>query len=340
WVRTYAGSLGTHDAGVIVRVTSAGYVYVVGSVANNITNLLDITLLKYSPTGTLLWVYSYENPGIDIPTDLIIKSTSVYISGGVQNGSNPNSQNFAIIKLDTTGTLEWATEYGNGLRNIASVLLEENNGMVVTAGLSDRNIDTTDVFYLAIDTIDGTVLDSQRFFVDYDITQIGGFAHYTNGSYILVGTLDNDGQTDGFIQRLAHDFVFDNGIEPWFATFGDTLNDQATSVTVDDQQRIFVGANIGKGGGKYDGKIYVFTSPTDSTGTPIDTIDIPHPDPSKNLEIQKLVWNNQGQKLHIGGTIENEQGKNDIMIARQNQGLSLDYIKSTPTLANTKRLTN
>ncbi|MBX7182780.1 MAG: T9SS type A sorting domain-containing protein [Bacteroidia bacterium] len=212
--------------------------------------------------------------------------------------------------------------------------------MVVTAGLSDRNIDTTDVFYLAIDTIDGTVLDSQRFFVDYDITQIGGFAHYTNGSYILVGTLDNDGQTDGFIQRLAHDFVFDNGIEPWFATFGDTLNDQATSVTVDDQQRIFVGANIGKGGGKYDGKIYVFTSPTDSTGTPIDTIDIPHPDPSKNLEIQKLVWNNQGQKLHIGGTIENEQGKNDIMIARQNQGLSLDYIKSTPTLANTKRLTN
>jgi len=82
WVKQYNGTADGYDYAESIVTDDAGNSYVIGS--SDSTGLGDIVTIKYSPSGTMLWVKKYDGTahgddrGIAITMD---DSSNVYVTG-------------------------------------------------------------------------------------------------------------------------------------------------------------------------------------------------------------------------------------------------------------------
>ena len=92
----------------------------------------DMTTIKYNPTGTQLWVKTYDDPSH--PNDFaqaIISdgSSNVYITG--YQTANTGYLNAATIKYNSAGAVQWTANYNGG---VARALLLDNSANVYVCG--------------------------------------------------------------------------------------------------------------------------------------------------------------------------------------------------------------
>jgi hypothetical protein len=93
WAACYNGPVNGWDTGLAITVDDSGYVYVTG--ASEGTNTTSATI-KYSPTGSELWVRRFAFTGADLTLD---DSNNLYVTGHLTVKMNPEG--------DTLWTREW-----------------------------------------------------------------------------------------------------------------------------------------------------------------------------------------------------------------------------------------
>lgn len=109
WVKTYAGPNGWADEGRDIKLDASGNIFVAGSIEASVGQ--KYLLLKYNPSGNLLWsreydfaVNDYEDAialTIDINGDPAATGSCGYIT----------ISDYATIKYNSSGTLQWAKKY-------------------------------------------------------------------------------------------------------------------------------------------------------------------------------------------------------------------------------------
>lgn len=221
----------------------------------------DIFIVKYSPSGTVLWAMStggtnWDNAGgvtIDKNTNEIYIAGAYYLSTMIfGNDTLPNrgTYDMMLLKLDAAGNPLWAQSAGGNRNDLANAVCVDDWGNVYISGgfASDTLSFPTDTLVNAFGTqpdiftvrytSNGTCLWARRegsidndHSVTIGVDDLGGVyvgGHYHSASFMF-GTqmLMNMGMGDVFLIKYDS-----SGTAQWGKTFGGMDNDFGHSVSV------------------------------------------------------------------------------------------------------------
>ncbi len=135
WFNTYNGQSDSDDKGYGIVVDSDGNIITSGYATND-TSGIDITLLKYSNSGTFIWRTVYKGTGYntDKPLGIIVdNSNNIYVCGFTTK--NNGNIDLLTIKYNSAGIQQWAKTYngsGNGEDKAWGIVVDNNGNCYVT----------------------------------------------------------------------------------------------------------------------------------------------------------------------------------------------------------------
>ncbi len=150
WNKTYSGN-GENSPSSIVQNSDGGYT-LAGSIeqtagtensqANSYSN--DAWLLRIDSSGNQQWSQTYSQPNGGMAADsLILTEDGGYAFAGYVETDRPTmysgfETDFCLVKLDSSGGVEWSKTYGGERRNIANSLIQAQDGGYLIAGTKDN----------------------------------------------------------------------------------------------------------------------------------------------------------------------------------------------------------
>ena len=133
WAVRYDNGPMFADIAYALKVDGAGNVYVTGQGAQADGNGFDLVTLKYGPSGTFLWSAHYGTAlGQEFPEAIALDANgNAYVVGRVyDSGTN----DLLVLKIDPTGTGEWARRLPASGYNNANAVAIDGTGHVYVAG--------------------------------------------------------------------------------------------------------------------------------------------------------------------------------------------------------------
>lgn len=139
WVKRYNGTGNCYDEANAIWVDAAGNVYVTGFSYGGSGALLDYTTVKYSPSGTELWVARYNGPSgkDDNAISLSLDGAgNVYVTGYSFQTNKGNDM--LTIKYNNSGVQQWTARYDgpSSSDDIANEIKVDINGNAYITGSS------------------------------------------------------------------------------------------------------------------------------------------------------------------------------------------------------------
>jgi hypothetical protein len=309
WQQTFNGLANGNDYGVQVEINSNDEIFVAVTLDGGSATGMDFGLLKYSPTGVLLMSKTWNGTanGIDIPADIKLDNGgNIYLVGGSQ-ASNSLSD-YAIVKYNSTGILQWNINYDFADLHDAATSLTVENTLVVTGSSANSSTDW-DYATLQINMATGTIINTERTSVTglgfdnaLDVTS-------KNNNFYITGYSEVGGIKS--IQTIKIDASF---TLVWSQTFDAGMNDVGNSIVIDDNDNIYVTGYSENGNGIGKDVITIKYDPLGnelwhqrygSGGEPIEAIGK-----------QVIVLSDGG--IVVAGT-KNENGNNNFTIIKYNE---------------------
>jgi hypothetical protein len=258
WVRRYNGSKNANDKAFAIFVDGTGNVYVTGASEGTVGVhgiFEDYVTVKYSPSGAQLWAASYNGPGGDYDGARSIAvdgSGNVYVtgeSGGGSSGSGSTYQDYATVKYNSIGIMQWVSRYNGYLtgNDFAAMLKIDASGNVYVTGKSSGSGSGYDYATIKYSTA-GTQMWVSRYTGAGSNSDEGtGIAIDAAGSVYVTG-ICYGGSTNG--NDFATIKYSSAGIQSWVKTYNGpaSSNDGGRSIFVDASANVFVtGYSTGAG---------------------------------------------------------------------------------------------
>ncbi|WP_160137826.1 T9SS type A sorting domain-containing protein [Chryseobacterium sp. c4a] len=191
------------------------------------------------------WQKSFGGTNADRSHTIIQTSDGGYMISGASNSNNGDvtgnhgNQDYWLLKLNSTGNLQWQKSLGGSGNDYASSVIQTADGGYVVAGTTDSNNGDvtgnkglTDGWVLKLNSDAGVIYWKKTFGgTKYDV--INQMVPTTDGGYIFVGNststtgdvTGNNGYVDYWIVKINSD-----GNIQWKKSLGGTGDDRATSV--------------------------------------------------------------------------------------------------------------
>lgn len=137
-----------NDEGVEIATDNLGYVYV-GYNSESSVSKTNFGVIKYNPSGTFIWNYTYNGAANDTDkmTDMRVDNSGiVYISGNTKTAAN--GYDIVTIKVDNSGLAGWVNTYnGTANSNDESRSIDfDKNGNVYVTGCVVNTVTGKDLF--------------------------------------------------------------------------------------------------------------------------------------------------------------------------------------------------
>ena len=306
WNKTYEGT-GYPTIGFI-QTSDEGYA-IIGHPANATIDEKydDFFLTKTDSTGNTQWSKTYSRSNEDRPNTVIQTKDGGYALLGYTSES-PRKHNIWLIKVDSSGLLEWNTTFVNGL--VGNALIQTSDGGYVITGwgmngflfIKTDNFGNYQLYEILGNTIntdgDGNVLCNTA----YSIAQTN------EGGYIIAGAgqSQNDASnTDVWLIKIDS-----NAELVWKKEFGGLAYDCAyTVIQTKDGGYALLGYTSSYGAGKKD----VWLIKTDSSGN----IEWDETFGGSNDDWgSSLVQNDDGGYTLLGNTRSFEVGGQDYWLIK------------------------
>lgn len=282
-----AGTTAT-DSARGVALDSSGNIYLAGSTLGALDGNLsaggeDLFLLKYAPTGILLWSRQFGTVAGDAANAVAVDSSgNVYVAGftlGSLPGApvgNSGGSDLLLIKYDGDGNRLWVRQLGSAGTDEARGVAVDAGGNAYVAGLTSAtlpgignvNAGGEDLFLVKYDAT-GVLLWTRQFgTVAADraegVTVAGGGAIVVAG--LTFGTFSGNlssGGNDAFLIAYGAD-----GTRQWVRQFGTVAGDAAQAVAADASEGVYVaGTTLGRLDGAVNaGGSDLFVARYDSAG--------------------------------------------------------------------------
>ncbi len=250
WSSRYNGLGNNTDIANAMAVDGAGNVYVTGHSIGSGTQF-DYVTIKYDSNGDWLWGQMYNGPvnSDDWPYSIAVDAAgNVYVTGGSGSGVSGTYDDYATIKYNSDGVVQWIARYngpenGNDIANSIAVDLQGNvyvtGNSTGSAGLFDYatvkyNSDGAEQWVQRYDGPDGRDVALSIALDASGNAYVTGYSFGTGSGRDYVTIKYNSGGTALWLQRY-------NG--------PGNSDDNALSIAVDGSGNVFVtGDSWGSGG--------------------------------------------------------------------------------------------
>lgn len=177
WSVLYDGPQGLDDV-FVDAIADASGVLIVGD-ATVYSTPRDMSLVRYSPEGQLMWSVAYDGPtgGNDYGAAMTVDADgNIYVAGYGYSSGIPNTRHH-YMKCAPDGTLLWANSFSHGgaYSNISNDVAVDASGNMYVLGWTTVLGGFTDISLLKIDS-SGSVEWSRKY---------NGPANYYDNSYAL-----------------------------------------------------------------------------------------------------------------------------------------------------------
>ncbi len=159
----------------------------------------DFWVLKLNGTGVLEWQKALGGTGDDGSTSLLQAPDGGYMVAGVSESNNGDisgnhgQEDLWVLKLSSTGSLEWQKPFGGTGNDVAYAIIETNDGKYAIAGASNSNDGNVsgnhggrDSWVIKINAT-GTLLEWQKTIGGSLDEQVHSLIQTTDGNYIVAG---------------------------------------------------------------------------------------------------------------------------------------------------------
>jgi len=184
WQKTYGGS-GNEEAYSIQQTSDGGYI-VSGYTDSFGAGASDIWILKLSSTGSTEWQKTYGDTGYDDAYSIQQTTDGGYIVAGKTDPSGPTYADAWILKLTSTGSIEWQKKYGDSNTEEArSIQQTDDGGYIVAGGTMSYGAGYYDFWVLKL--FSNGDIDWQKTYGGGDIDNCRYIQLASDGGYIVAG---------------------------------------------------------------------------------------------------------------------------------------------------------
>jgi len=248
WQKTFGGNKNesalamdaTLDGGsIIAGYTTSSNIGDVGTTQG----LSDYWIIRLNADGQMVWKKILGGTGDDQAEAIKQTADGGFVIAGYSSSANGDVtgnhglQDFWIVKLDSSGNLQWQKSYGGSASDVPYALdITDDGGCIVVGDTHSNNGNVTgnhssgDYWIIKLD-MNGN-LQWQKSYGGTAFDFAHAIAHSNDGGYIVSGyarSVDGDvilnhGQEDMWILKLDH-----NGNIVWQKSFGGTGGEGASS---------------------------------------------------------------------------------------------------------------
>ena len=234
WSSIVDGGEKENDFSVGLVINEWDEIFVLCSMSTK--NSFDISVLKYSNTGSLIWSYNWDGDGfVDLPSEFVFdEEGNIYISGGTQNASGISD--IVVIKLNNLGKHQWHSKYDFAGFYDAAVSLKVRGPKLVIACVSASVFSNLQWLILDFDKGNGNILQKFRTPLissgkDYPVS----LSFDNMGNAYVIGNIRVNDRWD--IQTIKLDNSFNVA---WSRIFNGGQNDLANDVGMDSLGNIYI----------------------------------------------------------------------------------------------------
>lgn len=140
----------------IKQTTDGGYV-LAGEHTPTGTGDYDMYIVKLNSSGTIQWTRTVRGTGYDMANSIIQTSDGSYLLAGYTNSYGAGSNDMYIVKLNSSGVLQWSkTAGGTGDDQALSIINSADGGFVVAGYTSSFGSGGKDMFIVKFDVSGNT----------------------------------------------------------------------------------------------------------------------------------------------------------------------------------------
>ena len=232
WNKTWGGT--GYEVGLGIIVDDLGNVFITGETHRFDIRFSDAFLLKYDPSGNLLWDATWGGPFYDLGRGIALDgSGNVFITGHTWNyvaSDETMDPDVFLLKYDPSGNLLWDTTWGDSASDYGfGIAIDDLGNAFITGETYSYGAGRSDAFLLKYDPSGNLLWD----------TTWGG-SDWDHGSGIALDDLGNafiTGQRGNDAILLKYDST---GNLLWDTTWGGPFYDQGRGIALDGSGNVFI----------------------------------------------------------------------------------------------------
>lgn len=248
WQKSLGGST-QEQIGSIQQTNDGGYIVVGGTFSTNgditVTHgIFDYWVVKLSFSGSVEWQKSLGGTGLDLAHSIQQTSDGGYIIAGQSNSNdgdvtgNHGGYDYWIVKLTSSGVIEWEKSYGGSKDEIAYSIQQTKDGGYIVSGQSNSNDDDVtgnhgSYDYWIVKLTSSGVIEWEKSLGGSSGEWATSICQTSDGGYIVAGSSrDGDGEITGshggwdyWIVKLTS-----TGSMEWQKSLGGSNDEQAESI--------------------------------------------------------------------------------------------------------------
>ncbi len=248
WARFYGGY--SHNQAYSIQQTIDGGFIVAGHAAYLAgSSSWDVWILKLGTTGDIEWQRIYGGGYKDVAYSIQQTADGGYIVAGFISFVFGGETDVWVLKLDSTGDIEWQRAYGGSNSDAAKSIQQTDDGGYIVAGYtSSFGEGESDVLILKLSS-SGDV-EWQKTYGGSDVDSVESIKQTNDGGYVAAGSTNSNGAGWSDILILKLD---SSGDIEWQKTYGESSGDGAYSIQqASDGGYIVAGFTYSFGAGERD----------------------------------------------------------------------------------------
>jgi uncharacterized delta-60 repeat protein len=247
WAKAYGGS--DEEIAYCIQQTSDGGYIVAGSTNSSGTVVNNFWVFKLNSTGSIIWQKSYGGSGDDDAYSIQQTLDGGYIVAGTTDSFGAGGYDAWVLKLDSTGAVQWQYTYGGGGDDYASWIRQISNGDYIVAGATTSFSAHSFDFWVFELSSNGSIIWQKTYGGQYD-DEATYIENTSDGGFIVAGftnSFDGGSYDHAWILKLNS-----TGGIVWQNTYGGSGEDVATYVQQTTDGGYIVAGYTNSTGAGYD----------------------------------------------------------------------------------------
>jgi hypothetical protein len=245
WAKSYGST--SSDRGTAIQQTADGGFVVAGTTYSLGSPYSDVWVVKLNNSGVIEWEKTYGGAGDDGADAIQQTADGGYIVSGYTDSFGAGALDFWILKLDSTGGIEWEKTFGGANNERAFSVQQADDSGYIIAGSTLSFGTGSDIWVIKLNN--SGAIEWQKTYGTANAESGSSVRQTSDGGYLVAGktTPPLANASDFLVIKLSS-----NGTVEWSKTFGTLNAEEADSIRPTSDGGYIVSGRVNVGAGNSD----------------------------------------------------------------------------------------